>query len=123
MNCIEGTWDYIATCLPGLAKNGTNVTILIKDKVEIYISGFEYTVRNKTQNLIENTTENQTENNTVDYDAIDAVDWRMGGGKPTTERGGDIDKGNKTLINITITNNTVGLNSNSWLQDIIVFRD
>ncbi|KPJ15425.1 Putative vitellogenin receptor [Papilio machaon] len=42
MRCSEGTWDYIALCSPGLIKNATNVTIIIKDNIEVHISQFQY---------------------------------------------------------------------------------
>lgn len=42
MRCSDGSWDYTATCVPGLIKNATNITILIKDNVEIHISQFQY---------------------------------------------------------------------------------
>lgn len=44
MHCIEGIWDYIAVCNPGLTKNGTNITILIKDSVEVHVSDLYYVV-------------------------------------------------------------------------------
>lgn len=43
MHCIDGYWDYIARCSPGLTKTGTNITILIKDTVEVHKSEFNYT--------------------------------------------------------------------------------
>ncbi|KPI99232.1 Putative vitellogenin receptor [Papilio xuthus] len=42
MRCSEGTWDYTAFCTAGLIKNATNVTIIIKDNVQIHISQFQY---------------------------------------------------------------------------------
>ncbi|KAF9797964.1 hypothetical protein SFRURICE_019307 [Spodoptera frugiperda] len=42
MRCIDGSWNYVAICAPGLPKNGKNITILIKDTVEVYVHDFVY---------------------------------------------------------------------------------
>ncbi|GBP36297.1 Modular serine protease [Eumeta japonica] len=84
MKCIEGSWNYIANCIPGLTKNGTNVTILIKDQVEVYISGIQYTVTDGTkENITEKfTTQTVAKDNAVvkDFNAVDESDWRIGAG-------------------------------------------
>lgn len=63
MKCIAGSWDYIAQCKAGLPKNGTNITILIKEKVEIYISDFVYVNANKNNKVSVNIGSNSENNN------------------------------------------------------------
>ncbi|KAG6463173.1 very low-density lipoprotein receptor-like [Manduca sexta] len=67
MSCIGavGAWNYVAKCIPGLVKNGTNITVIVKDKVEVFVSNFQYASPNSS-----------SENN-VEY-AIDEGDWRIG---------------------------------------------
>lgn len=93
MRCIDGSWDYVARCLPGLTKNGTNITILIReqDQYEVHIGSFQYTVPSSHSNTPDKvnpmadsfTTVNPAFQqvtpvtpNDVDYD-IDEDDWRM----------------------------------------------
>ncbi|KOB71983.1 Pattern recognition serine proteinase [Operophtera brumata] len=44
MRCVDGYWDYTARCSPGSIKHGTNITILIKDTIEVYKGQFNYYV-------------------------------------------------------------------------------
>lgn len=36
MNCVNGSWDYIAQCKPGSVNNNTGITIFIQQKLEVY---------------------------------------------------------------------------------------
>lgn len=72
MKCIDGSWDYVATCVPGTVQNGTNITILIKDNVQIFISTLTYYEKPKI------TINNQVVNIDADPQVIDESFWRMG---------------------------------------------
>lgn len=65
MTCIEGSWNYVAMCDPGLVKQGTNITIIVKGNVNIYISGIPYV---EPIEPVKSTTESE----------IDELDWRVG---------------------------------------------
>lgn len=120
MRCIDGSWDYVAICTPGLSRNGTNITILIKDTVEVYINNFLYTsgenyqpanvtVEVVTQKKVEDMNKfDDTTANPLDYE-ISEDDWRMGpvqkmssGSKATM---------NSTGINFNIYNSSIVVNS------------
>lgn len=49
MRCIEGSWDYIARCFPGLKDRSHKETdIYISDYIEIHVSGFEISIKDDT---------------------------------------------------------------------------
>lgn len=76
MKCIDGSWSRVITCKPGAIKVGTNITILIKDKLDIHISEFFYNVNNDTEKVNDTVT---TERFDDEIDSkIDEVFWRFG---------------------------------------------
>lgn len=121
MRCIDGSWDYVAVCTPGLTKNGTNITILIKDTVEVYINNFLYASDGKYQtsnvSIEVVTPKNESDTNyandkystinPLDYE-ISEDDWRMapvkkGSTAPEAPK-------NNTRINFNIYNSSVVVN-------------
>ncbi|XP_026318818.1 vitellogenin receptor-like, partial [Hyposmocoma kahamanoa] len=78
MKCVNGNWDHVATCTPGLIKNGVNITILITDKLEVLVNNliyYEPLFPNPRDKNVPNT--NDDEGN----DEIDPGDWRIGNGE------------------------------------------
>lgn len=130
MKCVDGSWDYVAVCTPGLTKNGTNITIIIKDTVKVYIDSFLYTGpdTNASKVTLEVNTEkdvedyNQVDDGTVnplDYD-ISEDDWRMG--RPqisNTNNTANNTSGIMNEINVNIYNSSIIVNS----SDKINFKD
>lgn len=118
MRCIDGSWNYVAICAPGLPKNGKNITILIKDTVEVYVHDFVYasgqgyrpdkvTVDIVTKKDISDINEVDSTANPMDYE-ISEDDWRMGAPqRPLTGQ-------NKTSFNVNIYNSSIVVNSNSY---------
>ena len=119
MKCIDGSWDYVAVCNPGLARNGTNITILIKDTVQVYINNFLYASGEKyhaanisievvTQKSVEESNQvDDTTANPLDYE-ISEDDWRMG---PVQKVSPNSKVRNSTGINFNIFNSSVVVNS------------
>ncbi|KAF9414619.1 hypothetical protein HW555_007548, partial [Spodoptera exigua] len=97
MRCIDGSWDYVAVCTPGLPKNGKNITILIKDTIEVYVHDFVYGSGQSSQpdkvkiDLVTkkdsvNVNEVDSTASPMDYE-ISEDDWRMGAPqRPETKR-------------------------------------
>lgn len=123
-------WDTVAFCSPGLTKNGTNITIIVKDEVKIFVSSFEYTgPLNQVVPVVSN-------EDSVEYD-VDESDWRIG--KPVNKNifnnkgddgkvrkpsesnrsEGTTSKGTNTNINFNISNSSVVVQT----EDRIVFKD
>lgn len=44
MKCIDGIWDHVAVYPSGLRQSGTNITILIMDKLEVHVNNLNYFV-------------------------------------------------------------------------------
>ncbi|CAH2062409.1 unnamed protein product, partial [Iphiclides podalirius] len=42
MHCAGDSWDYVAVCTPGLLRDGTNITILVRGRVEVHVGVFRY---------------------------------------------------------------------------------
>lgn len=149
MRCIDGYWDYTARCTPGLIKYGTNITILIKDTVEVYKGVFNYFVPlfNLSQNAVNNDRFGNVGNNSFGYhhgqfvpvtegngnigindyniNTVDenSVDYDIDGIDWRMDETANVE--NKTIINkkpflnFNITNSSVYINTG----DRIVFRD
>lgn len=101
MRCLQGNWDYIARCTPGLTKNGTNITILIKDEVEIHVGDLQYVVPIKHNQNIENLGSNN-------QGSIDS-DSNKGENQGTLDFGSNLDANNQlNVIPIKNNENTIG---------------
>ncbi|KAI8426932.1 hypothetical protein MSG28_014602 [Choristoneura fumiferana] len=44
MHCIDGNWDSTAICQPGTTSVGSNITIIVNDKIYVYVSGTDYSI-------------------------------------------------------------------------------
>ncbi|KAH9630574.1 hypothetical protein HF086_016078 [Spodoptera exigua] len=116
MRCIDGSWDYVAVCTPGLPKNGKNITILIKDTIEVYVHDFVYGSGQSSQpdkikiDLVTkkdsvNVNEVDSTASPMDYE-ISEDDWRMGAPqRPETKR-------KDTGLNPPIVSGMTSVNSN-----------
>lgn len=91
MRCIDGDWDSVARCQPGLTKNGTNITILIKDKdqYEIHIGGFEYTVNSGPYSEYVRPNTPNSESSNSDYNKPSTPTSSKRPGTPTANAGFD----------------------------------
>ncbi|XP_052754505.1 modular serine protease-like isoform X2 [Galleria mellonella] len=92
ITCSDGAWDHHARCSPA-PQNGTNITILVKDKIEVHISNIQYS-------------SSVTEQNEVDDDyGIDEGNWRIGEADVKPENGDITLKINNSTLIIDNDNN------------------